>query len=67
MKINGLIEYPHGTKVWYKNDKLHRENGPAIEYSGGTKVWYKNGKLIMESEGSVTEAQLKMFKLKCIQ
>jgi hypothetical protein len=23
--------YPNGTKEWYLNDKLHREDGPAIE------------------------------------
>jgi hypothetical protein len=32
---------------WYKNGKLHREDGPAIEYNG-TKEWYKNGKLHRE-------------------
>lgn len=21
-----------GTKVWYLNDELHREDGPAVEY-----------------------------------
>jgi len=34
-----------GTKEWYLNDELHREDGPAVvEYSDGTKVWYLNGK-----------------------
>jgi len=34
----------NGTKSWYFNGKLHREDGPAIEYSNGTKSWYLNGK-----------------------
>ena len=34
-----------GTKRYYVNNILHREDGPAIEYSDGTKYWYKNGKL----------------------
>jgi len=34
-----------GTKRYYVNDKLHREDGPAIEYANGTKYWFKNGKL----------------------
>ena len=33
-----------GTKYWYLDDKLHREDGPAIEYTSGTKMWYLNDK-----------------------
>ena len=36
--------YPDGTKYWYLNDKLHREDGPACEYVNGDKSWYLNGK-----------------------
>jgi len=32
-----------GTKKWYLNGKLHREDGPAVERADGTKVWYLNG------------------------
>lgn len=32
------------TKRWYLNDKLHREDGPAVECTNGTKFWYLNGK-----------------------
>ena len=39
MKVNS-----NGTKRWYLNGKLHREDGPAIEWSDGTKEWYLNGK-----------------------
>ena len=35
----------YGSKVWYKNDLLHRDDGPAIESANGGKQWYKNGKL----------------------
>ena len=32
-----------GTKRWYKNDLLHRDNDlPAIEYASGDKFWYQN-------------------------
>lgn len=34
-----------GNKEWYLNDKLHREDGPAIEYANGTKKWFLNGEL----------------------
>ena len=40
--------YDGGTKHWYKNGELHREDGPAVEYVSGTKHWYKNGKLHRE-------------------
>jgi hypothetical protein len=34
------MEYANGTKRWYRNDKLHREDGPALEYADGDKYWY---------------------------
>ena len=41
---NGLVIQEDGTKEWYKDDKLHREDGPAIEFPNGDKFWYINGK-----------------------
>ena len=43
-----MIEYKvevkaDGTKKWYLNGKLHREDGPAVEYADGDKYWYFNG------------------------
>ena len=48
-----MIEYTvkvraDGTKEWYLNDKLHREDGPAREYANGSKYWYLNDKLHRE-------------------
>ena len=40
--------YTNGTKEWYLNGKLHREDGPAVECTVGTKSWYLNGKLHRE-------------------
>ncbi len=37
-----------GTKRWFLNGELHREDGPAIEGSDGSKWWYLNGKLHRE-------------------
>lgn len=37
------MEFAGGTKSWYINNKLHREDGPALEYKNGTKEWYVNG------------------------
>ena len=44
-----MIEYTvkvntDGTKGWYLNGKLHREDGPAMECAHGDKHWYLNGK-----------------------
>jgi hypothetical protein len=33
----------NGNKYWYLNDKLHREDGPAVEIADGSKRWCLNG------------------------
>lgn len=33
----------YGTIIYYKNNKIHRLNGPAIQYADGRKSWYVNG------------------------
>jgi hypothetical protein len=38
-----LPDFRAGDTAWWKNGKLHRENGPAIVTENGTKKWYKNG------------------------
>ena len=49
-----MIEYtvkvwdPNGDKSWWLNDKLHREDGPAMEGADGNKFWHLNGKLHRE-------------------
>jgi hypothetical protein len=60
--VNGQIEGPVKTTdriEWYKNGKLHREDGPAIEYSNGEMRWFQNnqphredGPAIIESDGT---------------
>ena len=42
--------YNDGTKYWYLNGNLHREDGPAIEYPDGYKEWYLNGKEYTEAQ-----------------
>ena len=36
--------YSDGSKEYFLNGKLHKEDGPAVEYTNGYKAWYKNGK-----------------------
>jgi hypothetical protein len=41
---NGLMVDKFGDKCWYKDDLLHRTNGPAVIYSDGTEAWWVEGK-----------------------
>ena len=36
-------ELPGGSKVWWVNGLLHREDGPAVIYPNGNKEWFLNG------------------------
>ena len=42
--FTGIIKNQYGEKLWYKDGKLHRDDGPAMEYAHGRKDWYKEGK-----------------------
>jgi len=44
----------YGTKRWYLNNQLHREDGPAVEYYTGDKAWYLYGQL-HRIDGPATE------------
>ena len=74
MKTYEVTVNEYGTKYWYLNDKLHREDGPAVEFASGAKCWYINGKLLTEAEfnarikqsscdGRVVEIDGKKYKL----
>jgi len=56
--IENGIEYKvkidvDGAKAWYLNDRLHREDGPAIEWADGNKYWYLNDQLHREDGPAV--------------
>lgn len=42
---NGLVISSDGTtKLWFKDDQLHKEDGPAVEITtDSTKLWYQYG------------------------
>jgi len=51
----GIVEHVDGTKFWYKEGLLHRENGPAAEYNDNkTNCWYVEG-LIHRLDGPAIE------------
>ena len=51
MKI--IFATRNGYKEWWKNDKLHREDGPAIECTDGYKAWFLNGNFHREDGPAV--------------
>jgi hypothetical protein len=36
--------YDNGDVMWFMDDELHREGGPAVEHVSGGKEWYRYGK-----------------------
>lgn len=55
IKNGRYVEY--GFVLYYKNNLLHRENGPAIECENGTTVWCLNGKKHREDGPAVMDAK----------
>jgi hypothetical protein len=50
---NGKHTDSYGTEYWYKDGKIHREDGPAYISKNGTKAWYKDGDLHREDGPAV--------------
>ena len=50
---NGMYEDSEGSRRWYKNDQLHRLDGPAIEHADGWRSWYQHGWLHREGGPAV--------------
>ncbi len=46
----GIVEWENGIEEWYKNGKLHREDGPARFFYFGDVEWYLEDKLIWASD-----------------
>jgi len=41
--MNSRIVLTDGDTFWYRDDVLHREDGPAVEWVNGTKEWWYKG------------------------
>ena len=61
--LNTLLDTDRGYEVWslnklnhrkfwykYKNEELHREDGPAATYADGWQEWYLNGAFYLEKD-----------------
>lgn len=45
---NGKMECSWGGTIWFKDKKVHRDNGPAIEFPDGSWTHYANGRASRE-------------------
>jgi hypothetical protein len=53
---NGIDVSVDGTKEWWVNGQLHREDGPAIEHAGGSRIWCQNDKIHREDGPAYEES-----------
>ena len=38
--FTGIVEFSDETRIWYKEGKVHRKDGPAKEWRDSHKEWY---------------------------
>ncbi len=58
----GIIEYGHGIKEWFRNRRLHREDGPAVIQNDGYKEWWLDGVCVARFyEGQVIKTEKIIF------
>ena len=55
------IKFQNGSEVWYKNEKRHREDGPAKILSHGNKEWWLDGIFIWCSEYNKNDLRNKII------
>lgn len=41
-----IVDYPDGTKIYYKNGCYSRDDGPAMTLKDGSKHWWKDGNYV---------------------
>jgi len=46
----GIVEWENGDKIWLKDGKFHREDGPAYIRNDGYKYWDLDEKPIWDSD-----------------
>jgi len=62
----GHVKYTNGDQEWLKNDKWHREDGPAEIWANGDQSWYLDDKRYsreayyreLHKRGIITEQEL---------
>ncbi len=64
VNYTGIVHVESGTKIWYKNGKWHREDGPAYISISGWEEWHLNGKFVWHSEYNKLDFTNKIVLLK---
>jgi len=41
-RYTGHVKFTNGDQAWFKNDELHREDGPAVIWCDGKESWSLN-------------------------
>jgi hypothetical protein len=54
--MKSCIVQSDGSKRWYNNNQLHREDGPAVIYNNGDESWYLNGLCHREDGPAITSS-----------
>ena len=49
--------------VWYKNGKMHREDGPAWEYANGSKAWWLNDVRYTEQDWKIAMRKITLERI----
>ena len=52
--------FDNGAEIWRHNEKLHREDGPAVEYKDGEKEWWLNNQSYREQEWKMNMREKKL-------
>ena len=61
----GIVKWSDGSKGWYKNGNLHREDEPGYIDNNGYKMWFLDGKYVWDSESKLDlENQIILSKTK---
>lgn len=56
-----IVNHADGSKEYFRDGKLHRDDGPAVERANGTKLWYRNGELHREDGPAIEHANGKKY------
>ena len=51
-----MIQTHDGSKTWWKDGEIHREDGPAFENEDGSNIWVRMGKIHREDGPAVERA-----------
>ncbi len=46
----GIVEWDNGARIWCKNSRVHREDGPAVVWINGDREWWLNDDIIWKSQ-----------------